>query len=125
MGRWLEELRAHADNSIVIVLIGNKADLVGLRSVPTEDAVEFAESQGLFFFETSALNGDNVDAAFFKLLEEIHNVVSKKSLDCSGNNIGIKPNAIDDASLKGVKIDLLSGADFEVSEIKKLSSCSC
>ncbi|KAG5222549.1 GTP-binding family protein [Salix suchowensis] len=28
VARWVEELRAHADNSIVIMLIGNKADLV-------------------------------------------------------------------------------------------------
>ncbi|KAF2313304.1 hypothetical protein GH714_010271 [Hevea brasiliensis] len=72
VARWLEELRAHADNSIVITLIGNKADLVDQRVVPTEDAVEFAENQGLFFSETSALSGDNVDRAFFRLLEEIY-----------------------------------------------------
>lgn len=125
VARWVEELRAHADNSIVIVLAGNKADLVDLRAVPSEDAVEFAESQGLFFFETSALKGDNVDAAFFKLLEEIHNVVSKKSLDSSRGGSGIRASANDPGSFKGLKIDVISGAEFEVSEMKKLSSCSC
>lgn len=122
VARWVEELRAHADNSIVIMLIGNKADLVDLRTVPTEDAVEFAENQGLFFFETSALSGDNVETAFFKLLEEIHNVVSKKALDSS--NI-VKPDLSNGGLLKGLKIDTISGADFEVSEMKKLSTCSC
>ncbi|KAK6158928.1 hypothetical protein DH2020_006242 [Rehmannia glutinosa] len=116
VARWVEELRAHADTSIVIMLVGNKADLVDLRSVPTEDAVEFAENQGLYFFETSALTGENVEQAFFKLLEEIHRVVSKKALDSS--NIG-KP---DGGLLNGLKID---AADFEVSEMKKLSTCSC
>lgn len=125
VARWVEELRAHADNSIVIVLVGNKADLVDLRTVPAEDAVEFAENQGLFFFETSALNGDNVDAAFFKLLEEIHNAVSKKSLDSRGAGGGIRANATDQSSFKGLKIDVISSAEFEVSEMKKLSSCSC
>lgn len=118
VARWVEELRAHADNTIVIMLIGNKADLVDLRAVPTEDAIEFAEDQGLFFFETSALNGDNVETAFFKLLEEIYNVVSKKALNCDGG----KSNGGD---LKGSKIDVISGSDFEVSEMKKLSTCSC
>ncbi|KAD7116957.1 hypothetical protein E3N88_04225 [Mikania micrantha] len=79
--RWVEELRAHADNSIVIALIGNKADLEEKRAVPSEDAMEFAEDQNLYFFETSALTGDNVEAAFNKLLEEIYSVVSKKTLD--------------------------------------------
>lgn len=118
VARWVEELRAHADSSIVIMLIGNKADLVELREVPTEDAVEFAESQGLFFFETSALSGENVEAAFSKVLEEIYVVVSKKALDSSN---AVKPNP-NGGMLTGLKID---AADFEVSEIKNLSTCSC
>lgn len=118
VARWVEELRAHADSSIVIMLIGNKADLVELRAVPTEDAVEFAESQGLFFFETSALSGENVEAAFSKVLEEIYVVVSKKALDSTN---AVKPNP-NGGLLTGLKID---AADFEVSEIKNLSTCSC
>lgn len=118
VARWVEELRAHADNSIRIILIGNKSDLVDARAVPTEDAVEFAEDQGLFFSETSALNGDNVEAAFFRLLEEIYSVVSKKELGC-GN---VKTDA---ALLKGSKIDVMSGPELEISEMKKLSTCSC
>ncbi|KAG8391972.1 hypothetical protein BUALT_Bualt01G0243000 [Buddleja alternifolia] len=122
VARWVEELRAHADNSIVIMLIGNKADLVDLRTVPTEDAVEFSENQGLYFFETSALSGNNVETAFLKLLDEIHNVVSRKALDSS--NV-VKPDVSNGGLLKGLKIDTISGADFEVSEMKKLSTCSC
>ncbi|KAJ4839109.1 Ras- protein raba3 [Turnera subulata] len=121
VARWVEELRAHADSSIVIMLIGNKADLVDLRAVPTEDAVEFAEDQGLFFSETSALNGDNVDSAFFRVLEEIYGVISKKALESGG-----KSNGGDHATaLTGSKIDVISGADLEISEMKKLSACSC
>src|ERR1044072_7813555 len=80
VARWVEELRAHADSSIVIMLIGNKGDLVDQRVVLSEDAVEFAEDQGLFFSETSALTGENVESAFLKLLQEIYAVVSKRSL---------------------------------------------
>jgi len=121
VARWVEELRAHADNSIVITLIGNKADLVDQRAVPTEDAIEFAENQGLFFSETSALSGDNVDTAFFRLLEEIYGVVSKKTLERGT----AKSNGGDAAALKGSKIDIISGAELEISEMKKLSTCSC
>ncbi|XP_042982204.1 ras-related protein RABA3-like isoform X2 [Carya illinoinensis] len=122
VARWVEELRAHADNSIVITLIGNKADLVDLRAVPTEDAIEFAENQGLFFSETSALSGDNVDTAFFRLLEEIYGVVSKKTLEC-GN--GRSDSGGDAPGLKGSKIDVIPGSELEISEMKKLSACSC
>ncbi|VVA25520.1 PREDICTED: ras-related [Prunus dulcis] len=119
VARWVEELRAHADNSIVIMLVGNKADLGEQRDVPTEDAVEFAEDQGLFFSETSAFSGENVDTAFFSVLEKIYGVVSKKALECGNGN---KSNGVD---LKGAKIDVISGSELEISEMKKLSACSC
>merc|ERR1711916_235015 len=43
--QWLSELRDHANNDIVVMLVGNKADLKHLRSVPTEEAKSFAEQQ--------------------------------------------------------------------------------
>ncbi|XP_078432742.1 ras-related protein RGP1-like [Wolffia australiana] len=78
--RWLEELRSHADKNIAIVLVGNKADLSTQRSVPEEDAEEFAQRESLFFMETSALDSTNVEAAFLAVITEIYRVVSRKSL---------------------------------------------
>ncbi|KAK7275404.1 hypothetical protein RIF29_16520 [Crotalaria pallida] len=121
--RWVEELRAHADSAIVIMLVGNKGDLEDQRVVSSEDAVEFAEEQGLFFSETSALSGQNVETAFLKLLEEINRVVSKKALECGVSREGNGDNYA--ATLKGSKIDIISGPQLEISEMKKLSSCSC
>ncbi|XP_027525929.1 ras-related protein Rab-11B-like [Corapipo altera] len=46
--RWLKELRDHADNNIVIMLVGNKSDLRHLRAVPTDEARAFAEQTGAF-----------------------------------------------------------------------------
>lgn len=80
IARWLEELRGHADNNIIIMLIGNKSDLDSQREVSTEDAKEFAEREGLFFMETSALEATNVEPAFVTILTEIYRTVSKKSL---------------------------------------------
>lgn len=42
--RWLKELRDHADQNIVIMLVGNKSDLKHLRAVPTDDAKAFASA---------------------------------------------------------------------------------
>ncbi|KAF2283988.1 hypothetical protein GH714_017786 [Hevea brasiliensis] len=76
--RWLEELRSHADKNIVIILIGNKCDLENQRVVPTEDAKEFAQKEGLFFLETSALEATNVENAFLTVLKEIFNIVKRR-----------------------------------------------
>uniref|UniRef100_A0A0D6R4S2 Uncharacterized protein n=1 Tax=Araucaria cunninghamii TaxID=56994 RepID=A0A0D6R4S2_ARACU len=80
VARWLEELRGHADNNIVIMLVGNKCDLINLRAVPQEDAKEFAQREGLFFLETSALEAINVESAFLTVLTEIYRIISKKAL---------------------------------------------
>lgn len=66
--RWLRELRDHADQNIVIMLVGNKSDLRHLRAVPTDEARGFAEKNGLSFIETSALDSTNVETAFQNIL---------------------------------------------------------
>jgi Ras-related protein Rab-11A len=80
VSRWLKELRDHADSNIVIMLIGNKTDLKHLRTVATEDARGFAESEGLSFIETSALEATNVEKSFQLILAEIYRIVSKKNV---------------------------------------------
>ncbi|XP_043722040.1 ras-related protein Rab11A [Telopea speciosissima] len=106
--RWLEELRSHADKNIVIILIGNKADLENQRAVPTEDAKEFAQKEGLFFLETSALEATNVETAFLTVLTEIFNIVNKKNLVASADQSNGNP-----ASLSGKKI-LIPGPGQEI-----------
>jgi len=78
--RWLKELRDHADQNIVIMLVGNKSDLRHLRAVPTDEAKAYAEKNGLSFIETSALDSTNVEAAFTNILTEIYKMVSAKHL---------------------------------------------
>lgn len=78
--RWLKELKEHADGSIVIMLVGNKADLRHLRAVPTDEAKSFAEKNGLSFIETSALDSTNVETAFHTILSEIHQIVSQRQM---------------------------------------------
>ncbi|CAL9151554.1 ras-related protein Rab11B-like [Musa acuminata AAA Group] len=110
--RWLKELRDHTDTSIVIMLVGNKADVRHLRAATTEDATAFAEKENTFFMETSALESTNVEAAFNEVLTQIYQVVSRKALE-AGNDSTSLP--------KGQTINV--GKD-DVSAIKKVSCCS-
>ena len=114
--RWLEELRSHADKNIVIILIGNKSDLENQRAVPTEDATEFAQKEGLFFLETSALEATNVETAFMTVLTEIFNIMNKKNLVADENQGNGNP-----ASLAGKKIVIPGPAQ----EIPTKSSMCC
>lgn len=93
--RWLRELRDHADQNIVIMLVGNKSDLRHLRAVPTEEATAYAERNQLSFIETSALDSTNVERAFTNILTEIYRSVSTRQVPSDriqpispgGNNI--------------------------------------
>ncbi|KPP67913.1 ras-related protein Rab-25-like [Scleropages formosus] len=78
--RWLKELYDHADPHIVVMLVGNKTDLETLRTVPTEEAKDFAEKNGLLFMETSALESTNVESAFHDVLEAIYKKVASKEV---------------------------------------------
>ncbi|KAH3679666.1 hypothetical protein WICMUC_000806 [Wickerhamomyces mucosus] len=92
VSKWLKELRDHADENIVIELVGNKSDLDHLRAVPTEEAKHFSAENHLLFTEASALNADNVDLSFKQLLKSIYKMVSKHQLDLSDYS-GNKPSA--------------------------------
>ncbi|KAI5657219.1 hypothetical protein M9H77_26012 [Catharanthus roseus] len=110
--RWLKELRDHTDVNIVIMLVGNKADLRHLRAVPTTDAKAFAERENTFFMETSALEAFNVENAFTEVLTQIYRVVSRKALD-----IGDDPTSLP----KGQTINIGSN---DVSDFKQGGCCS-
>ncbi|RRT68000.1 hypothetical protein BHE74_00040507 [Ensete ventricosum] len=111
--RWLKELRNHTDGNIVIMLLGNKADLRHIRAVSVEDAQAFAQQEKAFFMETSALESMNVENAFTEVLTQIYHVVSKKMLD-----IGDDPSAVP----KGQTINI--GAEDDVQASKKTGCCS-
>ncbi|XGW17843.1 hypothetical protein V3C99_002449 [Haemonchus contortus] len=61
----------NSDNSIPIVLVGNKADLRDERVVPLEMARQRAERWGVPYVETSAKRRENVDKVFYDLMREI------------------------------------------------------
>ena len=93
IGKWLQEVRDHADEKIAIILVGNKSDLEDKRQVSKAEAQLFAQKQCKYhrfgfelllitnepfcgveidFVESSALNSSNVEAAFQNLIAEVY-----------------------------------------------------
>ncbi len=96
---WVAELQRQASPGIVIALVGNKLDLTNesngsasengasegegeelggndegegdARKVSTREAKEYAEEEGLLFFETSAKTGFNVSEVFTAIANAI------------------------------------------------------
>ena len=76
VSRWLNDIRSNAEKDVIIMLVGNKSDLVDLRSVPEQEAIGYAKVNQLLYIETSALNSSNISEAFQNIVTEIVNKLS-------------------------------------------------
>lgn len=65
--KWIEEVRTERGSDVIIVLVGNKTDLVDKRQVSIEEAEGKARELGVMFIETSAKAGFNIKALFRKI----------------------------------------------------------
>lgn len=61
---WVKELQRRGDANVVIALAGNKLDVTDGRVVEKEEAMAFAEENGIIYMETSAKTAHNVKELF-------------------------------------------------------------
>jgi Ras-related protein Rab-21 len=65
--KWVQELKNHASDKIVIAIAGNKIDLEKRRHVSKENALALAKSVGAEHFDTSAKLNKGLQEAFLHL----------------------------------------------------------
>ena len=82
--KWILELKANGNSDILIILIGNKLDLEKNREVNIDDVKRKAEELKVAYFETSALDGSNIEHAFDVIVTEM---VKKLGDEAFNNNI--------------------------------------
>ncbi|KAG6122319.1 hypothetical protein E4U14_007783 [Claviceps sp. LM454 group G7] len=114
---WLNDLRQIAEPDIVVVLVGNKADLIkgdGLgqgdgdgegegegqgedkdkdnkREVTRQEAEAWARKNGVMeYVETSAKSGENVENAFMRVAERIYQNIQAGKYDLNDRRSGVK-----------------------------------
>jgi len=83
VSQWLKDARELARSDIACVLVGNKTDLKDDREVETEEGARFAEENGIPFFETSAVSGENVHEVFQTLSKNILTKIEGGLIDAS------------------------------------------
>ncbi|PON75096.1 Small GTP-binding domain containing protein [Parasponia andersonii] len=111
--RWLDELSSefvivtfidvihfnsifmvHCDTAMARMLVGNKCDLENIRDVSVDEGKSFAEEEGLFFMETSALESTNVQTAFEMVIRDIYNNISRKVLNSDSYKAELSVNRV-------------------------------
>lgn len=109
---WVAELQRQASPGIVIALVGNKLDLAAqegggratdedeageageaaqdgdARKVSTKEAKDYAEEEGLLFFETSAKDGTCVQEVFTAIANAIPETQLKNTRGPGGTGQG-------------------------------------
>ncbi|EGV92379.1 Ras-related protein Rab-37 [Cricetulus griseus] len=68
---WLTEIHEYAQRDVVVMLLGNKADVSSERVIRSEDGETLAREYGVPFMETSAKTGMNVELAFLAIAKEL------------------------------------------------------
>ena len=74
LDKWWKEIKQYCNNNnemdkFVFVLCANKTDKKNLRVIDFSKGREWAQAHGIYFFETSTLNGDGVVEAFHMLFK--------------------------------------------------------
>ncbi|KAG5979452.1 hypothetical protein E4U43_006890 [Claviceps pusilla] len=92
---WLNDLRQIAEPDIVVVLVGNKADLThqddNKRQVTRHEAEQWARRNGVMeYVETSAKSGENVENAFMRVAERIYQNIQAGKYDLNDRRSGVK-----------------------------------
>jgi Ras-related protein Rab-2A len=100
---WLHDLRQIAEEDIVVVLVGNKADLApastvsadnakpNQRQVTREEAEEWCKQNKVMqYVETSAKSGEGVERAFLEVSERIYQNIEAGKYDLNDRRSGVK-----------------------------------
>uniref|UniRef100_A0A3B3HQ70 small monomeric GTPase n=1 Tax=Oryzias latipes TaxID=8090 RepID=A0A3B3HQ70_ORYLA len=88
---WLTEIHEYAQSDVVIMLLGNKADMSSERAIRRDEGERLAREYSVPFMETSAKTGVNVELAFTAIAKYV-TVFPRHSLPAH-NSLKIKNKA--------------------------------
>ncbi|KAF6140643.1 hypothetical protein GIB67_013936 [Kingdonia uniflora] len=92
--KWIEEVRTERGSDVIIVLVGNKTDLVDKRQVSIEEGDAISRNHGIIFIETSAKAGFNIKPLFRKIAAALPGMETMTSTNKDDMvDVNLKPTA--------------------------------
>ncbi|KAG2749662.1 GTP binding protein [Suillus brevipes Sb2] len=87
--KWIDDVRSERGNDVIIVLVGNKADLSEKRQVTIEEATAKSTQMNIMFMETSAKAGHNVKSLFKKIALSLPGMEKEGQADAQNTKIDV------------------------------------
>ena len=109
---WLKDCKEICFKSVLIYLIGNKSDLENKRQVTIEEGKQFADENNLKFYETSALNGNNIEEIFVNSATDLVTKLENGDFKDNFENTGIKIYQYPNKGVEDIVTDNKKGGCF-------------
>ena len=98
--QWIEDVKNYTDKDTHLVLVGNKIDLKDQRKISKEDGQNLATQNGMDFYESSALTGENINDIFEGICKYVNQKIDEGKIDLNDPSNGISVSEIEE----GMKI---------------------
>ncbi|RUS85655.1 hypothetical protein EGW08_006601 [Elysia chlorotica] len=85
LAKWLLYVKMYAQKDTAVIIVGNKTDLEERRQVATETAQQFADENGILYYETSAKDLKSLEKPFYELCRQVVEATNK-SLNAETND---------------------------------------
>lgn len=87
--KWFSTVNQHANDDAQLMLVGNKADEDGIRTVTKQQGEALANELNIPFIEASAKTNENVDEIFFQLATLIQEKNHSDQLNENKNSLNV------------------------------------
>eukprot|EP00808_Paulinella_micropora_P005517 g5728.t1 len=102
LSKWVDKIKNEAEENCVILIVGNKLDLVetdpNLRQVNLAEAQRYAKSVGAHVIEASAKSGQNIDKIFQTVVQLALERQTATKAETNNPGLDINPANAEDSS---------------------------
>ena len=121
---WIEDVKNYAHKDTHLVLVGNKIDLKDQRKISKEDGQNLATQNGMDFYESSALTGENINNIFEGICKYVNQKIDEGKIDLNDPSNGISVSEIEEGMKIHKTMSFAENANI-ILQVPKKKKCGC